>query len=396
MILFERVPELRPLGDMISFGQNAGRIFNKWPGVMEGISATKHKADTTVYHNWEGKYVTTQKYEEERFWGPTPRLDCQRGELQLVVYEYAKDAGIDIRLGQEVTDYFESDTEAGIVANGERYVADVVVAAEGVKSPARKIVLGVDDKPKPSGYAIYRTWFSSDGLKQNPVIQQTGVLNAETTYAYIGHDIHFLCGSIKDTTGFAWVCTHKDEAEIEESWQFPGKIEDALKVLNGWAPEVLEIVKATPEDRLVDFKLVFRDPLPTFISPKRRVALIGDGAHPFLPTSVQGASQAMEDGVTMAACLHIAGKAHVAEALEVYEKIRYERVHKVQATGITTRNDWHKADWDKIWKEPKLLHLKREEWILNFDSEEHAYSQYETIRASLGVGGEKSSGVERN
>ena len=89
-------------------------------------------------------------------------------------------------------------------------------------------------------------------------------------------------------------CRLQDEADIEESWQHPGSVEDALKVLEGWDPIVHDIVKATPF--LVDWKLVYRDPLPTWVSPKSRIALIGDAAHPFLPTSIQGASQAMEDG----------------------------------------------------------------------------------------------------
>ena len=123
--------------------------------------------------------------------------------------------------------------------------------------------------------------------------------------------------------------------------------------------------------------------MPTFISPKCRIALIGDAAHPFLPTSIQGASQAMEDGAVMAACLDIAGKERVTEAVRVWENIRYDRVHRIQATGVTTRESWHKADWNKIWKDPMLLHLKREEWILNFDAEEDAYKRYEEIRAGL-------------
>lgn len=153
--------------------------------------------------------------------------------------------------------------------------------------------------------------------------------------------------------------------------------------MEGWDPIVHELIKATPPDRLFDYKLVFRDPLPTFISPKCRIVLIGDAAHPFLPTSIQGASQAMEDGAVMAVCLDIAGKDHVTEAVKVWEKIRYDRVHRIQATGVTTRENWHKADWDAIWKDPKLLHLAREEWVLNFDAEEDTYKSYERVKAGL-------------
>lgn len=379
--ILDKVSELKPLGDIISFGQNAGRIFAKWPGVMEQFESIIHQSNSLTYHSWRGDAVTTQHFASELdTWGR--RVNGHRAELHRIVFEHAKQRGIGIRVGRHVTGYFETESEAGVLCDdGDKYTADVVLAAEGVKSPGRRIVLRFDDKPQPSGYAIYRAWFSTEKLKENPLTRR--FVEGDSHNGWIGRDIHFLAAAIKGGAEISWVCTHKDEAGIEESWQFPGKVEDVLKVLDGWAPEVLEMVKATPEDRLFDYKLVFRDPLPTFISPKNRIALIGDAAHPFLPTSIQGASQAMEDGVVVAACLDNSGKKNVAEAMRIYEKLRYERVHKIQATGVTTRNKWHQADWDAIYKDPTLLHLKREPWILGFDVEENAYKEYEKVRDSL-------------
>jgi 2-polyprenyl-6-methoxyphenol hydroxylase-like FAD-dependent oxidoreductase len=138
----------------------------------------------------------------------------------------------------------------------------------------------------------------------------------------------------------------------------------------------------------VDYKLVFRDPLPTFISPKARIALIGDAAHPFLPTSIQGASQSMEDGVTLAITLEKSGKDNIPRAIRAYEAIRYERVHRAQMTGVTTREQWHKADWDQIWKDPTVLHLKRDSWLLDFDAETHAYEVIDDVLKKLDRGAE--------
>lgn len=176
----------------------------------------------------------------------------------------------------------------------------------------------------------------------------------------------------------------QDEADIEDSWSTPGKIEDCLKVVEGWDPVVQEIVKATPTETLVDWKLIYRDPLPTWVSPKRRIALIGDAAHPFLPTSIQGASQSMEDGTTLAVCLEKCGGAQgISEALMAYQSIRYERVLKAQKTGETTRDKWHKADFEQVRKNPQILKLQREPWLLDFDSEKHAYEVYDNVVEEL-------------
>jgi 2-polyprenyl-6-methoxyphenol hydroxylase-like FAD-dependent oxidoreductase len=383
--LLDKSPTLAPLGDIISFGQNSSRFFAKWPGVMESLQPLIHKSDVFHFHDWTGRFVTTQSFaEEHRKWGQ--RVNGHRGEIHQVLLRHAIERGIDVRLGCNVVEYFEDEDGAGVVTEaGERLTADVVLAADGVRSRGRKLVLGFEDKPLPSGYAVFRTWFPADELLKNDKTRHL-VENGDSHNGWIGEDVHFLAAAIKDGKEMSWVCTHKDEGSIEESWQFPGRIEDVLRVVDGWDPVVVELVKLTPPERLFDYKLVFRDPLPTFISPKARTALIGDAAHPFLPTSIQGASQAMEDGVVLAACLDKAGKGKVQEALRVWERIRYERVHKIQQTGVTTREQWHRADWDAIWKDPESLHLKREAWILDFDAEADAYASYDAVRETLEKG----------
>jgi len=112
----------------------------------------------------------------------------------------------------------------------------------------------------------------------------------------------------------------------------------------------------------------------------------------------------MEDGVTLAVCLE---KAHAAAqqakttdtpsngeaapsedavqtALRAYEAIRYVRVTRAQGTGVSTREQWHKADWEKIRAHPESLHLKREPWLLDFDAETHAYAVYDDVVKELG------------
>jgi len=80
--------------------------------------------------------------------------------------------------------------------------------------------------------------------------------------------------------------TDRDDHDIDESWSFPGKVEDALKVVEGYDPTCAAVISKTPPGALIDFKLVYRDPYPTWISKGGHAALLGDAAHPFLPTSV--------------------------------------------------------------------------------------------------------------
>lgn len=386
------IDEITRIGDIISFDTNGSKAFERWPGVVDAMEAVARQTTWLDLYHHQGQFVTRQSFLGEKKWGR--RINGHRGELHNIIWRHLVERGsIKLRLGTRVEDYFESDGDpstgtkphAGVViaGTGERLTADVVIAAEGVRSRGRKIVLGFDENPKSSGYAVYRAWFkSADKVAKHPLLKHL-VVNGDTHQGFIGPDIHFLCSSLKNGSEINWVFTHIDDGNIEESWQFPGKPEEALKYLEGWCPLVRELVKCTPDGRLIDHKLVYRDPLPTFISPKARIALIGDSAHPFLPTSIQGASQSIEDGVVLATCLELSGKSDIPRALNAFERLRYEGVHKAQGMGPKTRERWHKADWNEVWKDPKMIHLEREEWLLNFDAEGDAYQRYQGVVREL-------------
>jgi hypothetical protein len=193
VLLLESFPELKILGDIISFAPNSGRIFQRWPGVDDQLNPIIHKSDGLLIKTYLGETLTRQTWEKERpAYGKA--YNGHRGEIHEIVYRHALDIGIDIRLGHKVDDYFETDDEAGVIANGERFVGDVVLAADGVRSKGRTIVLGYEDKPKSSGYAIYRTWFDSAKLAEDPDTAWM-VVNGDKHCAWLGKRTLFLHGN---------------------------------------------------------------------------------------------------------------------------------------------------------------------------------------------------------
>ncbi|KAK8080888.1 hypothetical protein PG997_008706 [Apiospora hydei] len=355
--IYEQFDELKSLGDIISFGPNAGRIFHRWGIDLRAYGFNIHKYDT-------GEIVINQRTPE--YDRTAPNFNGHRGELHAVVYEHATvELGIPIHLGNKIRTYFEEEGKAGIILeNGEK--GDVVLAADGVRSKARKSVLGYEDKPKSSGYAVWRSWFTNEDMLADPETAQF-CNNGDTFNGWIGPDMHLLFSTIKNGADCCWVLTHPDEHDIDESWSFPGKLTEVLDALKDWDPMCSRIVSKTPESRLVDWKLVYRDPLPTWVSPGARILLLGDSAHPFLPTSAQGAAQAIEDGVTIATCLRLCGSK---------DNVPTARVREAQKTGESTRDMWHKTDWDKVKDDPTVIQFPRLAWIFEHDAERHAEEVY--------------------
>ena len=207
VLVLDAVKEMKPLGDVISFGANGGRIFMRWPGVEEKLDAVCHFADRLTLNTYRGEFLTEQLWDEDTAqFGK--KFNGHRGQMHTIIYHHALELGIRIRLGCNVKEYFEADNEAGVVVNDERLSADVVIAADGVRSTARKIVLGFEDKPKPSGYAVWRAWFSSEELAKDPLVKDL-MSGEDRLWGWLGPDIHFLMAAKNDTKELSWVCTHK-------------------------------------------------------------------------------------------------------------------------------------------------------------------------------------------
>jgi 2-polyprenyl-6-methoxyphenol hydroxylase-like FAD-dependent oxidoreductase len=133
---------------------------------------------------------------------------------------------------------------------------------------------------------------------------------------------------IKDHLRLLLARTKKMQASQKsaESWlkYIPPQqvIDDATSKIEGWPEYANRVILMTPQDKLLNFELVWRDPQPIWTSKSGRIVQIGDAAHTFLPSSGNGANQAMEDAISLAKCLQIAGNDNIGEATKVHNKLR--------------------------------------------------------------------------
>lgn len=109
---------------------------------------------------------------------------------------------------------------------------------------------------------------------------------------------------------------------MEESWSFRGDHDEMLKVVEGWDQIIQMVLGLIPPESLIDWKLLWRDPLRNWVSKGGRVLLVGDAAHPHLPTSGSGATQAIEDGATIGALLDRLGGDQIPLAFMAFELMR--------------------------------------------------------------------------
>jgi 2-polyprenyl-6-methoxyphenol hydroxylase-like FAD-dependent oxidoreductase len=97
------------------------------------------------------------------------------------------------------------------------------------------------------------------------------------------------------------------------------------ELFRGWHAPIGALIAASKEDSILRNDVYDMDPLPRWSD--RRVTLMGDAAHPMTPNLGQGACQAIEDAVVLAACLKT--NPMVEGALVQYERRRMARTKQI-------------------------------------------------------------------
>ena len=104
-----------------------------------------------------------------------------------------------------------------------------------------------------------------------------------------------------------------------------GRKAELLTRFHGWHTPIEAVIEATDADAILRNDVYDRPPLKRW--GEGRVTLLGDAAHPMTPNLGQGACQAIQDAVVLAACLR--DRACIPEALRAFESRRIPRTTAV-------------------------------------------------------------------
>lgn len=158
-----------------------------------------------------------------------PAWNGHRAEIQNVLFEYAVSLGIPIKMGKKVVEWKEDGQSAWVVLDdGEIVKGDLVVAANGLMSKAKAVILAShnqsnseDDishlcREKSSGYSVYRAWYDATemGIDKDPLTKVFA--ERDTHMGWLGKDVHFLVASMKEGKAISWVATHRVSSKRSE------------------------------------------------------------------------------------------------------------------------------------------------------------------------------------
>ncbi|MFF0106371.1 FAD-dependent oxidoreductase [Streptomyces hirsutus] len=312
--VLERAPEIKEIGAGLQLGPNAGRLLGEL-GVLDSVLRTAVLPERFVILDaYTGREIYQARFGQalaERFGAPYTVM--HRADLLDTLLQGSLATGLVTAFtGKEVVGV-EQDARGATVtcADGSTHSADVVIGADGLRSAVRREVLD-DSEPAVSRYAIYR----------GPGPRPEGVEDAVTLYA--GDGLHLMQYPIQGGELLNRVASFRSDrgAPGSDTWAPPEELFERFADTCDPVREALHHLDLGKRWEQFD-----RKPMPGWA--QGRVALLGDAAHPMRQYLAQGAGQAMEDAVALAAALADSPDDPVT-ALKEYEEIRFPRAAAVQ------------------------------------------------------------------
>ena len=319
-IVFEAVPELKPLGVGINLQPNAVReLYDLGLGAelldTIGIQAREW---ALVGRNGNDVYAEPRGLRAGYRW---PQYSVHRGQLQMLLHRTVQERlgpGA-VRLGHRITGYRQTaDGVSALVQTRDGATHEVpgrlLVAADGLHSAVRA-QMHPQQPPIHWGGAIMwrgttpgvpiRTGASFVGLgsaRHRVVLYPISQPDATTGLS----TINWIAEITVDNSG-GWT---------QGDWNRRVALDEFAHHFDGWNYGWLDVpAMLRGASEIFEYPMIDRDPVPTWVDG--RVALLGDAAHVMYPTGSNGASQAIVDARVLGAALlaHGVGPA----ALKAYD-----------------------------------------------------------------------------
>ncbi|WP_370944218.1 FAD-dependent monooxygenase [Amycolatopsis sp. cg5] len=307
--VFERSAELRASGGGIGLTPNGVKALNAL-GAGDAVRAISVPQTEGGVRTPDGRWIarTELDFIEARY-GESIRA-LRRIELVRALEEALVPGSV--RFGEPVVPAAHGDatSPAAILVGGKRYECDLLVAADGIGSAARRSAFPAHPGVRATGSVSWRAVVPADGLAVTAA-ETWGAGKRFSVLPLPGGEVHF--------------------SAMARSALLPdgdGSAEELLKVFGDWHDPVPELLaRAVDGGFFFDEIEELAEPLPSFA--RGRTVLIGDAGHPMTP-NVGSANLALEDAAELAYALR--GKdswAGLSAGLARYDALRRPRTDRL-------------------------------------------------------------------
>ncbi|TID18295.1 FAD/NAD(P)-binding domain-containing protein [Venturia nashicola] len=336
VIVLESASAIAAVGAGVQVAPNATKCFWKW-GLGADISAKSALPEAfNIISGSDGEPLGRVPFAPFSKQYGAPYITIHRADIHEILHRHALGAGAEIRLGSRVLHY---DFEDGVVrlATGERLQADLVVAADGINSVARKAFLPeLGDGLGKTGWAAYRSMVSVENIKRNPITAHIASQHACNCWSGDHHCVvsYLVNGGSMLNMAFS----HPDDVDAS-GWTSEQCLAELRSIYSGWNPTLAALLDMA-EPPAQNWPVQQVKSLPTWKSNSGRFVLMGDAAHAMAFYLSMGVSLAVEDADVLTACLELMKKSGITqqEAMCIFEAVRKPRAEAVSAASLHAGN----------------------------------------------------------
>lgn len=361
--VLERAPQLGEIGAGIQTAPNSSRILLGL-GLRKQLEAIHTEPMDQVRRRWsDGSVIAlTPLGERCKQEYNAPYWHYHRADLHKVLLDACLDplgsgpvAQVHTNCSVGEIDRTNPSKPVAVTTSGDRYEADVLIGADGVRSSVRDI-LGFPDTLEYSGEMAYRVLIPGDKIAADPATRWL-VDRFQSTIWY-GPNRHLVHYMVRGGDFLNVVAIVPGTEEVAKNWSAPATTHQLVADFAGWDERVASMLsKAEGDISVWAMYQRRRDP----IWADGHVALLGDACHAMLPYQAQGASQAMEDAAVLAEELGAVPVDKVTEALSRYVDRRAKHAGMVQEASRQNQELYHLPDGP--------LQVERDEKLKHFDGE---------------------------
>jgi 2-polyprenyl-6-methoxyphenol hydroxylase-like FAD-dependent oxidoreductase len=300
-VVYERTKELREVGAGIALWANATHILKNLGLLAEALQVGYLITNYQFNSQWGKELVNVSLDSVE-----LPVVGIHRAELHQLLWQNVPREKL--VLGETFEGFERKDNRVhAYFTSGLSVAGDALIGADGLRSRVRSAILG----EQPPTYRHFKTW---RGL---------------TDYIPSGYRPGYIREFLGGGQGFGWMMLGKGKiywyaaaTAIENQPDAAiGRKKELEMMYQDWFPSIPELILATDEAKILTTDLYDRP--PTLPWSQENITLLGDAAHPMLPTMGQGACTALEDAYVVAKCLK--EQPDAIAAFQHYQSLRFPR-----------------------------------------------------------------------
>ena len=329
--VYERAAELGEVGAGLQLGPNAVKVLRVLgierellPLACEPTSIVSLAAgDARLRYREPLKAVSTARF-------GAPYLTVHRADLHRLLQERLP-ASV-IHVDRRCIEAASLDDAAVLrLSDGVEIEADIVVGADGINSAVRESLFGAQPA-RFTGQMAWRCIVPTDCVPTRVGPGRSVAIGRDEYVGWIGPDGHVICYPIRGGELYNIFAGHVSGEWVEESWSVPSSVDELLAGYRGWNEALLGMLGHV--EQCFKWGIHDRDPLPRWTHG--RVTLLGDAAHPMMPTLAQGAAITLEDACALTR--NLLRHDDPGEGLAAYEAERRPRAGRVQ---LQAREQFH-------------------------------------------------------